>query len=113
MQLGFLSDPCSIRVHPWPAFLFPTGVRMPSRFVLAVAAVLALAPPAPAAVVVVANFTAADVTFTVAEPGGRPRAVKLAPGEARPVTVAGPADLTFPTIAEAKTVRVEPYHAYV
>src|SRR5437763_542178 len=75
---------------------------MPSRFVLAVAAVLALAPLAPTAVVVVANFTAADVTFTVA-----------APAESRPVTVAGPADLTFPTIAEAKTVRVEPYNAYV
>jgi hypothetical protein len=86
---------------------------MPSRFALAVAAVLAVAPPCPAAVVVVANFTAADVSFTVAEPGGKTRAVKLAPGEARPFAVAGPADLTFPTTADTRTLRVEPYNAYV
>jgi len=86
---------------------------MSPRFALAVVTVLALALPAPAAVVVVANFTAADVTLAVAEPGGKPRAVKLAPGEARPVAVAGPADLTFPTTGGPRAVRVEPYNAYV
>lgn len=92
---------------------FFTGAHMPSRFVLAIAAVLAAAPVAPAGVVVVANFTAADVAFTVADPGGKPQSVKLIPGESRPVTVAGPADISFPTTGGPKQLRVEPYHAYV
>jgi hypothetical protein len=86
---------------------------MPSRFALAVATVLVVAPFCPAAVVVIANLTAADVSFTVTEPGGKPQTVKLTPGDARPITIAGPADLAFPTITDTQTLRVDPYNAYV
>jgi hypothetical protein len=86
---------------------------MPSRFALAVVAILAVAPICPAAVVVVGNLTAADVTLTVTEPGGKPQTVTLATGESRPVTVAGPATLTFRTTAGPQERQVEPYNAYV
>jgi hypothetical protein len=84
-----------------------------TRSALVLAVVFAVAPFCSAGVVVVANLTAGDVSFTVAEPGGKPQTVKLATGESRPVTVAGPADLGFRAGAQAKTVRVEPYNAYV
>lgn len=86
---------------------------MPSRFALAVLVALLAAPLSPAAVVVLANHTAADVTFTVAEPGGQPQLLKLAPGEVRPVTVAGPATVAFRTPAGPQERAVEPYNAYV
>ena len=42
------------------------------RFPLALVLTLAVTSPAPAAVVVVANFTPAEIAFTVADPGGKP-----------------------------------------
>jgi hypothetical protein len=83
------------------------------RFSLGVLVVCTLAPAAPAAIVVVANLTANEVTFTVAEPGGKPQQLKLAPLQTAPVRVTGPADLTFAVKTGNATFRIDPYNAYV
>ncbi|MBA4068039.1 MAG: hypothetical protein C0501_30905 [Isosphaera sp.] len=80
---------------------------------LAIAAALAFAAPADAAVIVLANYTPADVTYTVTEPGGKPRTLTLPAYQVAPVTVAGPADLVAPAGGKAAPVRVDPYQAYV
>src|SRR3954470_17133091 len=74
--------------------------------------VLGFAAPAGAAVIVVANYTPGEVTFTLAEPDAKPRKHTLPAHHVLPFTVSGPADMLAP--AEAKMpVRVEPYNAYV
>jgi hypothetical protein len=79
---------------------------------LAPLAVLLLGAPASAAVIVVANYTPAEVAFTITEPGGKPRKETLAAHQVAAFVIAGPADMTAP--ADAKMpLRVEPYNAYV
>jgi hypothetical protein len=87
-------------------------MRTPAA-VAAVAAVAALAAPAPAAVIVLANYTPAAVTYTVTEPGGKPQTLTLPAYHVGPVAVSGPADLVAPAGGKAAPVRVEPYNAYV
>lgn len=67
----------------------------------------------PAAVVVLANYTREPITLTIAEPGGRPREVKLAAGQVAPIPVQGPADVQYPARPAEARARVEAYHAYV
>ncbi|MBX9624330.1 MAG: hypothetical protein K2X82_11025, partial [Gemmataceae bacterium] len=83
------------------------------RLLLAAGLVAAAAPPAPAGVVVLANFTSAPVTVTVAEPGQKPRPVALAASQVARVVVRGPADLLYPAKPAEVRARVDPYHAYV
>lgn len=76
--------------------------------------VLLLAPQAArAAVIVVGNYTNADIAFTVAEPGAKARAHTLPSNSVAPVFVTGPADITFAGRGGPTTLRVEMYHAYV
>ena len=83
------------------------------RLVASAFVLLASAASAPAAVVVLANYTRDPVTLTVAEPGGKSREVELAPGQTVPVPVQGPAEVRVPaTPAEARFALL-PYHAYV
>ncbi len=84
-----------------------------SRFLLAISAVLGLVSTAPAAVVVIANFTPADLTFTISEPERKPQTVKLAPAQIAPVRVTGPADIIYPARPTKATFRLDPYNAYV
>jgi hypothetical protein len=83
------------------------------RHLLAAVLLVGPAPAAPAAVVVLANFTPAPVTATLSEPGGKPRPVTLAPGEVAPVRVGGPAEVRYPARPAEVRVGVAPYHAYV
>src|SRR5437868_1681742 len=85
---------------------------MRTRFPVALA-LLALAAPAPAAVIVVANYTPAEVEFTLVEEGGKPRKHTIPAHHVAPFAVTGPADLALVTDAKAAPVRVDPYHAYV
>lgn len=82
------------------------------RFLLAAVAGLSLAPAASAAVIAVGNFTNQEVSFTVADAVLPERAVKLPAYQVVPVTVAGPADITYPTRTGKQAVRVEAYHGY-
>jgi hypothetical protein len=80
------------------------------------AALLALslaAPPARAAVVVVANYTAEPVAFTVAEPKAKARKHTLGPNRVEPVYVTGPADLAFAAKGRDFNYRLDPYCGYV
>lgn len=83
------------------------------RLLLAMSAVLGLASTAPAAVVVVANFTPADLTIAVTEPERKPQTIKLSPAQIAPVRVTGPADITYPARPAKATFRLDPYNAYV
>jgi hypothetical protein len=74
---------------------------------------LALASPASAAVIVVANYTPAEVSFTLAEESSKPRKYTLPAHHVMPFTVTGPADLTLVTEAKPGPLRVDPYHGYV
>ncbi|MDB5312278.1 MAG: hypothetical protein JWO38_6480 [Gemmataceae bacterium] len=83
------------------------------RYLLGVVVGVVLAQPAPAAVVVVANFTPGEITFTVGGSDRKGQTVTLAPAQVAPVTVSGPADITFPTRPANVTLRLDPYNAYV
>ena len=67
---------------------------------------------APAAVIIVANETPADVALAIAEPGEKPRKHTIRSHHVQPVTLAGPASLTSPD-RKWDSIRVEPYRAYV
>ncbi|MBN9520423.1 hypothetical protein J0H58_18160 [bacterium] len=82
------------------------------RFLVGLLA-LAAAPVAHAAVVVVANFTPAEVTVTVTEPDRPKQMVTLAPAQVAPVTVAGPALLILPATPQHLSFHIDPYNAYV
>lgn len=79
--------------------------------VIALLGCLTAASTAPAAVIVLANFTPNEITVTVAEADSKPQRVTLAPAQVAPVTVIGPADITFPA-TPAATFRLDPYNAY-
>ena len=81
---------------------------------LAPLALVFLAPlPARAAVVVIGNYTASDVAFSLAEPDAKGRPHKLLENHVAPFSVNGPADFTFTTNGRAITLRLDPYHAYM
>ena len=84
-----------------------------SRFLLSLAAAFGWAAAAPAAVVVFANFTPADLTFTVTEKDQKPQTVTLAPAQVGPVRVTGPAVVEYPAAPANGRHRLDPYHAYV
>jgi hypothetical protein len=67
---------------------------------------------APAAVIIVANYTSKDVALSVAEPGETARKHIVAAHHVQPVTLSGPANLASP-VGKWEKVRVDPYHAYV
>jgi hypothetical protein len=92
-------------------YLPERGVVMRRLLVGLVAA--ALAPAANAAVVVVANFTPAEVTVTVTELDREKQSVKLAPAQVAPVTVTGPALLILPATPQHLSFHLDPYNAYV
>lgn len=83
------------------------------RIVASLVLVLGFAPTAAAGFLVLGNFTPAEVTFTVTQPGGQPQTVKLAAYQVAPVTVAGPADIQFPSTPAPTTLRLDPFNAYV
>lgn len=74
--------------------------------------VLLVAHPARGAVVVVANYTDAAVTFRLAEPGAKAREHKLPSNHVLPVHVAGPADVTFAAKGGETKLRLDMYNAY-
>jgi hypothetical protein len=82
------------------------------RHLLGVLVCLAAAPAAPAAVVAVGNFTGREVTFSVAEPGRPPQTLKLPAYQVIPVTVAGPADLSYSVRGGKKVFRIDVYNGY-
>lgn len=92
-------------------YLPERGVVM-RRFLVGLVA-LALAPAAHAAVVVVANFTPAEVTITLTEPDREKQSIKLAPAQVAPVTITGPALLILPASPQHLSFHLDPYNAYV
>lgn len=78
-----------------------------------VALLLAVAAPARAAVVVVANYTPAEVTISVSEADRGKQTVTLAAAQVSPVAVTGPALLVLPATPQHLSFDLEPYHAYV
>jgi hypothetical protein len=76
---------------------------------------LLLAAPLPArgAVVVIGNYTKAEIAFSIAEPDAKARAHKLPANHVAPVYVVGPADITFTANDKATKLRLDPYNAYV
>jgi hypothetical protein len=85
------------------------------RFVLGLVLALGIAgSTARGAVVVLTNFTPGDLTVTITEPERKPQTVTLSPAQVAPVTVTGPADITFPTKpGPTTTYRLDVYHGYV
>src|SRR5687767_9295327 len=82
------------------------------RNLLGLLAFLAYIPAAPAAVVAVGNFTDHEIAFTVADTVRPVQSVKIPSYQVVPVTVAGPADLTYAVKDGKQTVRVEAYNGY-
>ena len=75
-------------------------------------ALLLAAMPGRAAVVVIGNYTDADLAFTVAEPDAKARAHKLPSNSVIPVTVSGPADIVFTSNGREQKFRLDVYNAY-
>jgi hypothetical protein len=74
-------------------------------------AIFASGANAEAAVIVVANYTQSEVTFTITEPEGKPRKYTLPAYQVLPFVIGGPAVMKAPP--DAKTpLQVEPYNAY-
>ncbi len=80
---------------------------------LALLVLLAAPLPVQSAVVVIANYTAGPVTFTIAEPGAKARDHKILSNHVVPVYVTGPADITFPVKGKPLALRLDPYTGYV
>jgi hypothetical protein len=70
------------------------------------------ASPAVAAVIVLGNFSKDEVAVTVTDSSGKPQTVKLTAFQVVPITVGGPADITFPTTGGKTTLRLDAYNAY-
>ncbi|HUR54091.1 MAG TPA: hypothetical protein VMZ71_08160, partial [Gemmataceae bacterium] len=70
---------------------------------LSLALALITTLPSPAAVIVLSNFSKDEITVTIVEPMGKPQTVKLTAFQVVPVTVGGPADITFSTTGGKKT----------
>ncbi|HEY3789228.1 MAG TPA: hypothetical protein VGL71_10250, partial [Urbifossiella sp.] len=67
----------------------------------------------PAAVVVLGNFTPAEISVTITEPKQKPQTITIDKAQVVPVTVGGPCEVTFAAKSEKATLRLDPYHAYV
>lgn len=67
---------------------------------------------AAAAVIIVANYTSADVALSIAEPGEKARKHTIRARHVQPVTLAGPANLAS-LDGKWEAIRVDPYRAYV
>ena len=103
--------------------LLATGGEIPQplartrmqRLTLAVVVTWAgLVSPARGAVIVLTNFTPADLTVVVTEPERKPQRITLTPAQVAPVRVTGPVDVTFPTKpGPTSTFRLDVYNAYV
>jgi len=82
------------------------------RLLMAMAA-CAVGPTAEAGVVVVADFTPAEVTLTLTEPGREKQSVTLQPAQVAPVGVGGPAVLVVPATPQHLAYNLDPYNAYM
>lgn len=82
-------------------------------WLLIVVANLGFAPSALASVIVVANYTSDDVTFSLTEPKEKPRKETIAAYNVLPFQINGPADLTLRIAGKDVTVRVDPANAYL
>ncbi len=67
----------------------------------------------PAAVFVVGNYTLQPVALNVAEPGAKPREVRLEPFQLTPIIITGPAEVNFANRKGPARYRVLPYMPYV
>src|SRR5882757_3862281 len=83
------------------------------RFVLTLASSLAFTSLAPAAVIVLVNFTPDELTCTITELQKKPQTITLSRAQVLPVTVGGPCEVTFAAKPANATLRLDPYHAYV
>lgn len=83
------------------------------RFAFALSLSSFFLSPAPAAVVVLGNFTADEITCTITEFEKKPQTIVLAKGQVVPVAVSGPCEIAFPAKPANATLRLDPYHAYV
>ncbi|QJW99715.1 hypothetical protein [Frigoriglobus tundricola] len=86
---------------------------MPTRLFGALALVFVAPVPARAAVLILGNYTAETVPYTIAEPGAKARNDKVPPNSVLAVHVTGPADITFTAKGRATTLRLDPYNAYL
>jgi hypothetical protein len=87
---------------------------MRTRLLAPLAAVLLAAAPGRAAVTVLVNYTDDPISFSVAEPGEKARAHKIASNAVLPVFVTGPAALTFtPPKGKPASYEIEPYTAFM
>jgi hypothetical protein len=77
----------------------------------ALLAIFFMTTRAEAAVIVIANYTQSEVTFSITESEGKPRKYSLPAHQVMPFVISGPAIMNAPS--EAKTpLQVEPYNAY-
>ncbi len=81
------------------------------RLMLALAA-CAVASSAEAGVVVVANFTPAEVTLTLTEPDREKQSITLRPAQVAPIGIGGPAVVVVPATPQHLAYHLDPYNAY-
>jgi len=86
---------------------------MRTRLLVTMVLLLGGALPARAAVVVIANYTADPVDFTVAEAGAKPRKHTLPANHVTPVYVTGPVDITFRASGRDTMLRLDMYNVYM
>ncbi len=81
---------------------------------LAFVASVSSGPGASAAVIVIANYTVEEVSFTIVETGGdKVRKHTILAHHVMPYTIEGPAELKLLFAGKTATVRVDPANAYV
>jgi hypothetical protein len=86
---------------------------MHTRLLAPLLVLLLAALPARAGVIVVGNYTRAEIAFSIAEPDAKAREHKLPANSVASVFVSGPADLTFSAKGKATKLQLDPYTAYV
>ena len=83
------------------------------RWLFALSLNLGFVSLAPAAVVVLGNFTPDEITCTITEFEKKPQTIVLAKAQVLPIAVSGPCEVTFPAKPANASLRLDPYHAYV
>lgn len=83
------------------------------RWLFALGLNLGLVSLAPAAVVVLGNFTPDEITCTITEFEKKPQTIVLAKAQVLPIAVSGPCEVTFTAKPANASLRLDPYHAYV
>ncbi|QEG28685.1 hypothetical protein GobsT_34710 [Gemmata obscuriglobus] len=83
------------------------------RFLASVALALAASSWGRAAVVVIGNYTDSEITFRLAEPGGKAKPHKLPSNHVVPLFVTGPVDLSYTANGKETKLRLDTYNAYV